>query len=201
MSDDDNAPERLAEGDQTTSAEDALLDAVDTQPPIEPGVRGDGTAAHDLSRAAARRAQAVRLRVNGATYETIARICGYSDKKTAWEAVNRALQRVEVESVNNLRALENARYDSDEYVLRTIIADPQQPAAVRIKAIDSRGNLASRRARLNGTNAPIQVAISAGVAADLADAISEAESVLNGFVAGEVLASRDDPPEDQRQEA
>lgn len=198
---DENAPERLAEGAPTTSEQDALLDAIDNMPQVDPGVRGDNTPAHDLARASARRAQAVRLRIQGATYESIARICGYSDKKSAWEAVNRALGRVEVESVNNLRALENARFDADEYVLRTIIADTNAPASTRIKAIDSRGQLASRRARLNGTNAPIQVAISAGVAADLADAISEAEAVLTDFIPGEVLASREDPPEDERQEA
>lgn len=195
MADTDSYP--LADGPKTTDEQDALLDVIDNEQRPASMDHGKG----DLARATARRAQAVRLRLSGASYDRIAEMCGYADKKSAWNAVNRALQQVETESVTQLRLLENARLDSDETVLRSILADPQTPPALKIRAVDSRLRLSARRSRLNGTDAPIQVALSAGVAADLADALTEAEETLSAFVSGEVLASRDDPPVDERQEA
>lgn len=183
---DDRAP--VVTGPATTTEQDALLDTIDTADAT--GTQGD----NDLSRAAARRIRAVRLRIDGATYDQIARICGYSDKKAAWDAVHRALARTEVENVTELRQIENMRLDSDERVLRAIIADSGAKPETRIRAIDSRLRLSARRGRLNGTDAPVQVALSAGVASDLADAIREAEEVLTGFVPGEVVSSVDDEP-------
>lgn len=187
MSDDPNA------GPPITDELDAALDAIDHLPPASADV---GTPGHDLVRAAARRAQAVRLRRDGATYEQIAELAGYSDKSTARKAVLRAFRQVEVESVTELRELENRRLDADETVLRTIIANGALKPETRLKAIDSRTRLSARRSRMNGLDAPVQVALSAGVAADLADALAEAQSVLLGdTVAGVVLSSETEPME------
>lgn len=183
----------LRAGPPTDSETDAMLDA------MPPASEFQGSS--DLARATARRARAVRLRLSGASYDEIARLAGYSDRKAAWNAVTRALQQVEAESVGQLRQIENMALNRDDTVLRQIIDSTNTPAAVRVRAIDSRLRLSARRSRLNGLDAPIQVALSAGVAADLADALAEAEEVMQAFVPGEVLESRDDTPTDERQEA
>lgn len=173
----------VPQGDRIPDEWDALLDD------LPPATNDQGNAGHDLARAAARRAQAVRLRLAGATYQQIAEAAGYSHKAAARNAVMRALTKVEAESVSELRVLENARLDADEMVLRTILQDAQAPARTKIAAVDARLRLSARRSRLNGLDAPVQVAISAGVAADLDDALAEAEAV---FVEGVVLESSDE---------
>ena len=173
----------LRSGPPTDAETDALLDTLDLLPPASEDA---GTPGHDLARAAARRVQAVRLRMSGATYDQVAETCGYSNRSAARQAVMRALTRLEVESVGELRALENARLDADEVVLRTLIGDRNRPDSVRIKAIDSRLRLSARRARLNGMDAPLQVALSAGVTAELEDALAEAAALIEGEVLGVV---------------
>lgn len=163
---------------------DALLDE------LPPAGADQGNPGHDMARAHARRTQAVRLRMQGATYEQIAETAGYSDRSAARQAVVRALARYEVESVTELRTLENARLDADELALRTIIADPQAPAAHRIAAVNARTRLSGRRASLNGLDAPMQLQISSGAAARLQDVLANAEQVVLGLVE----SSTDLPP-------
>lgn len=186
MTTEQNGQPDLRSGPKTDAETDALLDTLDLLPPAS---TDHGSGAHDLGRAAARRVQAVRLRMSGATYDQIAEACGYSDKGSARHAVMRALTRLEAESVGELRALENARLDADEVVLRSLIADRSQTANTRIRAIDSRLRLSARRARLNGLDAPLQVALSAGVTAELEDALAEAAALIEG----EVLDVLDEP--------
>lgn len=191
MSDDDTLAD-LASGPATDSVTDAVLDSLELLPPAH---TDQGNPGHDLARASARRTKAVRLRMSGATYDQIAKQCGYTDKSTARKAVMRSLVAVEAESVSELRLLENARLDSDEMVLRTIIANGSNKAADRIRAIDSRLRLAARRARLNGLDAPIQVALSAGISADLDDALTELAELTDRIVPGEVTDVSDEPME------
>jgi hypothetical protein len=172
----------VTDDDQTRR--EALDAALDTLPPASES-HGQSDAALDLARGA----RLLRLRAARMTYEQIAQEMGYADKAAARNALMRALARHEAENVTELRALENMALDDDERVLRSIIADRDVPAGTRLRAIDSRTRLSARRSRLNGLDAPIQVALSAGVAADLEDALAEAEAVL---VRGEVLASTDE---------
>ena len=58
-----------------------------------------------------RAAQALNLRKLGATYETIARECGYAHRGTAYAAVQRELQRTLQEPADELRRLEAQRLD------------------------------------------------------------------------------------------
>lgn len=58
-----------------------------------------------------RGSEAVRLRVDGHTYEEIAEILGFSGRASAYNAVNAVLERQEVESVNALRLVAGTRYD------------------------------------------------------------------------------------------
>lgn len=189
MSDTENE-EALAGGKPTDPETDALLDALEVLPPAHED--HGGYTGHELARAAARRTMAVRLRLSGATYQQIADQCGYSNKSNARQVVLRALTRLEVESVGELRALENARLDADEMVLRSIIAKGSNKPADRIRAIDSRLRLSARRARLNGLDAPLQVALSAGVTASLEDALAEAEALIRG----EVIDVHDEPAQE-----
>lgn len=154
-----------------------------------PATEVQGNAGHDTALEYARGARLLRLRAARMTYAQIAQTEGYADAAGARNALIRALQRHEAENVTELRALENLALDDDERALRTIITNGELPATLRIKAIDSRTRLSARRSRLNGLDAPIQVALSAGVAADLDDALAEAEAVL---VRGEVIASSDE---------
>lgn len=58
-----------------------------------------------------RAAQALNLRKLGATYEQIARECGYAHRGTAYAAVQRELQRTLQEPADELRRLEAQRLD------------------------------------------------------------------------------------------
>lgn len=174
MTDDQTRPNTLA---------DAIAET------LPPASEAQGNAGHDAALELARGARLLRLRAARMTYEQIASEMGYADKAAARNALIRALTRHEAENVTELRTLENLALDDDERTLRGIIADRDAPSTLRIKAIDSRTRLSARRSRLNGLDAPIQVALSAGVAADLDDALAEAEAVL---VRGEVLASSDE---------
>ena len=151
---------------------------------LPPASQSRGEPGHDSATEVARGARLLRLRAARMTYEQIATELGYADKAAARNALMRALARHEAENVTELRALENLALDADERVLRAMITDANVPAATRLRAIDSRTRLSARRSRLNGLDAPIQVALSAGVQADLEDALAEAEAVL---VRGEVI--------------
>lgn len=166
---------------------DPLAQAIEETLP--PASEARGQHGHDTATELARGARLLRLRAARLSYDQIAAELGYSDRGAARNALVRALQRHEAENVTELRALENLALDDDERVLRTIIADRDLAPALRLKAVDSRTRLSARRSRLNGLDAPIQVALSAGVAADLADALAEAEAVL---VRGEVLHREDE---------
>jgi DNA-binding CsgD family transcriptional regulator len=165
-----------------------------------PASEARGTPGHDSADEIARGARLLRLRAARMSYAQIARVEGYSDKSTARQALLRALTRHEAENVTELRTLENLALDEDERALRTIIANSATAPGTRIRAIDSRTRLSARRSRLNGLDAPLQVQLSAGVAADLADAIAEAEQVFGDIVPGFVVESRDEPMEDERRE-
>lgn len=135
-----------AEGPPLPDDLDAVLDA------LGPAHADHGQASHDVARARARRAKAMRLRLSGATYEQIAKEAGYQSRSGARSAVVRGLQQIEVEAIQDLRALEAARLDADELVLRTIIADRNVTPARRIQAIDTRLRVTATRARLFGLN-------------------------------------------------
>ncbi len=152
--------------------------------------------------------RALTLRVGGATYEQIAERMGYGDGSGARQIILRALSRREAEAVEELRLIENARLDADEQILRLIISGQQvdrdetgQPTGPRptiterMRAVDTRTRLSARRARMNGLDAPLAVQVSAGVQADLADALQELDSVVR-TVMGEVTDVHDEPHPD-----
>lgn len=156
---------------------DDLDKALDTLPPAG-SIQGDP--GHDQSLRLARAAALMRDRALGFTYEELAQRHGYADGSGARQALLRALEARVSENAAHLRAIENDRYELDQRRLRLIIGDPDAKPRDVIAAISVRTNAAARHARLNGLDAPVQVAISAGVASDLSDALVEIETLVLG---------------------
>ncbi|HET9111673.1 MAG TPA: hypothetical protein VFN78_12670 [Ktedonobacterales bacterium] len=71
---------------------------------------GEKLPARDAA-AALRAAQAMNLRKLGMTYDAIAQQCGYTNRGTAYNAVQRELQRTLQEAADDLRMLEAQRLD------------------------------------------------------------------------------------------
>jgi ABC-type sugar transport system ATPase subunit len=95
--------------------------------------------------------KAVQLALAGATYDAIAKECGFESKSGAWKAVQRLLARVDAENAEALRTVEGSRLD------RLHLA--HWPAALRgdVKAATLVLRLMERRARLFGLDAPLRV--------------------------------------------
>lgn len=107
------------------------------------------TSARKLT-AAERRAQAVALRVSGATYQQIAAKLGVTDSaahKLVAEALATA-RRVTAATADELRDLETLKLDAMELSIAT------QVNAGHLGAIDRKLKIMERRARLWGLDAP-----------------------------------------------
>lgn len=143
------------------------------------------------------RAVGIRLlthRANRMTYAQIAEVEGYADASGARMALLRALARHEAESAHELRTIENMALDTDERALRTIISNPALPGKDRVAAVNARTRLSARRARLNGLDAPVQIAVGAGSLAELDDALTLLEEIVKGQVVGSHELGPDDEP-------
>jgi len=119
-----------------------------------------GDAGKDRAEVTARETRAIRFRIAGLTYDQIAKEMGYSDRSTARDLVMRGLRRVQVESSDELRRLENARLDTATAALVPLIAGRATNDNIRIRAIDSFIRVSARRARMNGLDAPLEVQVS-----------------------------------------
>jgi hypothetical protein len=95
-----------------------------------------------------RQRQAVELRCAGATYDQIAEALGYSNRKSAWKAVDTALKKTLKEATDQLRQVERARYDQ---MLKAIWA---RALNGDLQAIEIALKISDRRARLDGLEGP-----------------------------------------------
>lgn len=154
---------------------------------LPPASEAQGQPGHDQATDLLRGNVLIRDRAAGMTYEQLANAHGYATPSGARQALLRALDRHEAEGAAQLRAIEHHAYLADQRVLRTIIADPNTPTSTRLRAIDTRTRSAARYARLMGLDAPVQVQISAGVQAELADALAELGEVIQGEVVADPL--------------
>lgn len=143
----------------------------------------------DVALVLSRVARAAELRLQRYTWQQIADECGYAGKGAACNAVLTYLRKHAHENATALREVENLKLDDDEVELLALRDDTEQEPRVRIRAIEARLRLSARRSRMNGLDAPVQVQLSAGVAAELEDALSEWEDA----VAGEVTAVHEEP--------
>ena len=100
----------------------------------------------------ARQAQALTLRLTGASYEQIAQVLHYYDRAGAWKAVEKALERTIQEPADKVRAIELARLD------RWLLAINAQIATGSLDAVDRGLKIMARRAALLGLDAPAKVA-------------------------------------------
>lgn len=101
--------------------------------------------------AAEKRRQAVELRKAGATFEEIAEALGYSNKGTAYRAVEQALREAVREPALQLIELEVQRLD---LMLRALWP---QVVSGKLGAVDRALRIAERRSRLLGLDAAQQV--------------------------------------------
>ena len=117
--------------------------------------------------AALRAAQALNLRKLGMTYDNIARECGYNNRGTAYNAVQRELQRTLQEAADDLRMLEAQRLDD---LYRAMI-----PKALKGDgwSVDRCLRIMERRAALLGLDAKTD-----------ASAIAAAQVVIREYPAG-----------------
>ncbi|WP_053207971.1 hypothetical protein [Jiangella muralis] len=105
-----------------------------------------------------REAQCLRYRREGKTYDDIAILVGYADRSGARKAVERALKRVIVENVDELRILEAQRLDE----LQQAIWDKAlrfEPALGDDKALTGILRIMVRRAKLLGLDMPTKTEV------------------------------------------
>lgn len=133
--------------------------------------------------------KAMRLKRLGASWEAIAQEMGYADGSGPRNLVMRYLELNTAESAAQLRAIENQRLDVAVQALLSVITDHTKTPEQRIRAADALTRNSARRARLNGLDAPVQVAVGAGSLAELDDALA----LLEAVVTGEVIESHDEP--------
>lgn len=107
-----------------------------------------------MIRAREREKKALELRKAGATYAQIAEKLGYSDPKSAWHAVMRALDRLPREDAEKVRRLELSRLDTIALRLwRKIVEEGD------IQAVNAYLRVMERRARYLGLDAPEKKAL------------------------------------------
>jgi hypothetical protein len=168
--------------------DDGDLDAVIRHLPLPPPHPGRTSEPENL---AARRVQAIGLKLGGATWAQVAAHLGYHDESAARRMVLDTLNQHEVEAVNELRAVENARYDTAQIPVWTMMMNPRLEPDVRLRAVDSFLRISARRSRLNGMDAPQKVEVTT----DARRRLEAALTALRATVVGEVVESRDDDPE------
>lgn len=111
-----------------------------------------------------RQQTALQLRLAGHSYDEIADRVGYADRRSAWHAVQRILDRQEAEGVDALRRIEGRRLDA---VLAAV-----WPAAMAgdLAAIDRVLKVSARRAALYGLDMQtVAVRVAAGSGDSLAE--------------------------------
>lgn len=106
--------------------------------------------------AAQRAALAMKLRASKMNYDQIAKQCGYADRGACYKAVQREMQRVVVENVEELRREELAMLDMMQAECAQLFLDKQN--TYRLYAADRLLAIQERRARLMGLDTPVEVA-------------------------------------------
>lgn len=136
----------------------------------------------DGSRDQAALAQRLQLAIDkrneGSTWTEVAEAAGYATKGAAFNAVMGHLRGQVADGVTAMREQANQRHAAKIAMLEDVMYDLDATWADRVRAAAEHTRAEARHARLNGMDAPIQVAISAGVQAELADALGELEEVL-----------------------
>jgi hypothetical protein len=130
--------------------------------------------------------EALSYRMAGLSYDQIAERMGVA-VDTVSKLVERNLTRARNTIAEPMRDLENSRLDR---VQAAIWPDALKgdPTAVGLFL-----QISARRARMNGLDAPKQIALSANVRVEMQQALADLRSVVLGEVVSEALDERDDP--------
>lgn len=129
------------------------------------------TAKNNAEAQAARRTEAISLRLAGMSYEAIGERLGVT-ANAVYQMIDRSLQRAEAQGVSLLRAEENARLDRAQMAIwgKVITGD--------FKAIALFLQISNHRAKINGLFAPTQVQVSMTIRQEMEDALSHLESLV-----------------------
>lgn len=111
--------------------------------------------------AAERGRRALELRRDGMTWPAIAEELGYADKASAYNAAKRLLDRTEVESVEEYRAIQSDRLDEAYRIqfkaLKDLVFMGELPAIP--PAVNALVKISDRQSKLLGLDAPTRVAV------------------------------------------
>ena len=107
--------------------------------------------------AAQRAALAMSLRAKKLTYEEIARQCGYADRGTCHNAVQRELARRVIPNVDEMRREELAMLDTLHSECWELAMDKK--STYRLFAVDRILAISERRSKLMGLDIPIDQAM------------------------------------------
>ena len=152
---------------------------------------------NDQARVAERVRKGADLRVQGLTWQRIADELQYASAGAAYTAIMGHLRRLRDESLADMRDVESVALG------RAAAAIWPQVLKGNARAQDTWLRNRQRYARLHGLDAPVQVAVSAGVLADVEDALAELEELYGEkdptTVRGRVLESHEiNPDEEER---
>ncbi len=94
---------------------------------------------------------ALQLRKAGASFEQVAKACGYANAGGAFKAVKTALKKTLQEPADDLRKLELARLDEAQAAIWAKVKNGD------LKAIDRLLRISERRSKLLGLDAPVKL--------------------------------------------
>lgn len=135
----------------------------------------------DRARQAARRIEALNLRLYGLTYAEIGERLDLSPEGVA-DLINRTLERAENVAVDQMREIENRRLDRAQLAIWTRVLQGD------IKAVDAFLRISSARRQMNGLNAPTKVEINLAIKHEMEKALSELEALV---LKGEIVPDPD----------
>jgi hypothetical protein len=102
--------------------------------------------------------EALRLRINRASTEEIAKILGLPSRMQAWRLIQYALAEIPRENVEEYRLLLEAEMDADLVRLNVHLQRAVDPKDIA-RLIETKQRIRTARARLNGLNKPEQLEV------------------------------------------
>ena len=150
-----------------------LLDDIEQQEPELIRRRTKGRTRQQREQQKARRTRAVSFRLAGMTYAQIGEQLQVTEA-AARSLVQRALDRVEQHTADEMREVENQRLDRAQAAIwpRVLRGDD--------KAVSLYLQISDRRSRLNGLNAPTRIDLSMSVKHEMEQALGELETMVLG---------------------
>lgn len=131
----------------------------------------EGVERSGAQKEAARRTEALSLRLAGLSYAAIGERLGISGN-AAQNMVDRSLERAENQGVHRLRAEENARLDRAQMAIWGDVIKGD------LKAIGVFLQISAARAKMNGLYAPTQVQMSVSIRQEMEEALSNLETLV-----------------------